>query len=60
MNAMSLAGYISEKMLDKLVNEILDNYADVVSLVEVPNDILDAAENTQEYQRVLKFRISAS
>ena len=60
MNAMSLAGYISEKMLDKLVNEILDNYADVVSLVEVPNDILDAAENTQEYQRVLRFRIKGN
>ena len=37
MNAMSEAGYISEKLLARLVEEILDNYGDVVSLVDVPN-----------------------
>jgi len=56
--AMSDAGYISEKLLEKFLKEIIFRYPEIASQVLVPNDEDDRSHDTKWFQRVMKFRIN--
>ena len=57
MKVIGSAGYISEKLLQKLIDEILASYQEIVTIVSVPNDEADRTYVKKEFQTVLKFRI---
>ena len=55
LNSISDAGFISEKLLEKLIKQILSEFNEFVSLVNVPNLESDRTENLRQFSKVIKF-----